>query len=217
MEAMRVLLVDNHVLFREGLARILTSQPHMQVVGEAGDGLEALEKTKALQPDLVITDIRLPRCDGLETTRLIKSLLPATKVVILTVSEEDGDLFEAIKVGADGYLLKSLSAEEFITLLEGVARGEVAITRSLASRVLREFATIARGAPKQPALSRREREILRMVAEGASNKMIASDLYVTENTVKYHLSNILKKLNLRNRAQAAAYAIREGLVEQPRR
>ena len=214
MSPLRVLLVDSHILFRQGLSRIIAARPGLEVVGEASDGLEALEKTKALRPDIVVTDIPLPRCDGIELTRAIKALFPNVKVVILTLSENDGDLFEAIKLGADGYVLKSLDAEEFLSLLEGVTRGEVAITRSLATRVVREFAIIARNTSSQPALSRREREILRMVAEGASNKMIAADLFLAENTVKYHLSNILRKLGLRNRAQAAAYAIREGLASQ---
>lgn len=211
---MKVLLVDDHPLFRDGMATLLASR-EIEVVGQAREGSEALEKTRELRPDLVLMDINMPGLGGIETTRLLKMEMPHIKVVILTVSDEEQDLFEAIKSGADGYLVKDLESEEFFELLEGVTKGESPITRSLATKILGEYSRVSRAAaqqPKEEALTEREVEVLRLAAAGNSNKSIAAALQISENTVKYHFSHILGKLHLQNRAHATAWAVRHGIV-----
>lgn len=214
---MRVLLADDHPLFRDGLATLLRARG-MEVVGEASNGLDAVEKARALKPDLVLMDVNMPQMSGLEATRIIKTERPDTKIVILTVSDDDENLFEAIKSGAQGYLLKSLQSQAFFDLLNGVAQGEAPISRGLATKILGEFARHLQQDEAQAAnkedLTDREKEVLRLVAEGSTNRDIASKLNVTENTVKYHLKNILEKLHLRNRAQAVAYAMQTGLIKK---
>ncbi|MDA8189701.1 MAG: response regulator transcription factor [Dehalococcoidales bacterium] len=215
-----VLLVDDHALFRQGLASLLSSQADIEVVGEASDGLEALEKARELVPDLILMDIKMPRANGLEATRRIKEELPHTRIVMLSVSEDDQDLFEAVRNGAEGYLLKTLRAEELFELLKGVFRGEAPISPSMARKLLNEFAHLPRrteseqehgGAPKDD-LTRREREVLQLLADGETDKEIASKLCISRRTVKNHVHNILEKLHLQNRVQATAYALREGLI-----
>ncbi len=212
---MRVLLVDDHALVRNGIASLLMAS-NIDVVGEASDGLEALEKARQLKPDIILMDIKMPRCNGLEATRLIKAEMPEIKIIILTVSDDDEDLFEAIKSGAEGYLLKNIRAEEFFALLSGVVRGEAAISSLLATKIIEEFARqTAREIeppPSENEPTESETDVLRLVATGALNKEIASTLNITENTVKYHLRNIMEKLHLRNRAQVAAYAVSKGLT-----
>jgi len=212
----RVLLADDHALFRAGIASLLRAWG-MDVVGQASHGLEAIELTRRLEPDLVLMDIGMSPCNGLEATRAIKAELPGVKIVIVTVSEDEQDLFEAIKSGAEGYLLKGMSEEELNGTLEKIAAGEPALSPVLAGKILDEFARMARegaGKPKGPEdeLTNREREVLRLVAEGGTNREIAAGLYVSENTVSFHVKNILAKLHLKNRAQAAAFAIRAGLA-----
>lgn len=206
---MRVLIVDDHPLFRDGLATLLHARG-MEIVGEANNGAEALEQARALLPDLILMDIHMPQMDGLEATRLIKLEMPATKIVILTVSDDDENLFEAVKSGAHGYLLKNMPSQQFFETLTGVANGDAPIQRGLAEKILNEFAERARA----EELTDREKQVLGLVAEGATNRDIASRLNVSENTIKFHLKNILEKLHLRNRAQAAAYAIRAGLLKR---
>ena len=216
MTPVRVLLVDDQLLFRKGLRALLEEQEDMEVVGEAADGLQALELTLAARPDVVLMDIHMPVCDGVEATRRIKLECPQTKVVALTVSDEDEDLFEAIKSGVEGYLLKDLRPEELYDLLRGVLKGETPISPAVASKLLGEFRRRPPRAPSQTVgwdLTPRELEVLQLVAEGLSNAEIASRLYIVEGTVKNHLHKILEKLHLENRVKAAAYAIREGLVE----
>lgn len=214
---MRVLLADDHPLFRDGLATLLRARG-MDVVGEASNGVEAVEKARALKPDLILMDVNMPQMTGLEATRIVKTERPETKIVILTVSDDDENLFEAIKSGAQGYLLKSLQSQAFFDLLNGVAQGEAPISRGLATKILGEFARHLQQDEAQAAnkedLTDREKEVLRLVAEGATNRDIAGRLNVTENTVKYHLKNILEKLHLRNRAQAVAYAMQTGLLKK---
>ena len=216
METIRVLLVDDHPLFRSGVASLLRQQVDFEVGGEAQDGEEALEKAKELMPDVMLMDVYMPGMGGLEATRRIKELLPYVKIVMLTVSEEDKDLFEAIKAGAHGYLLKKIEPAEFFRALRGVFHGEAPISRAAATKILAEFARLARrgsqGANPQEKVSPREREVLELLTKGATNKEIAATLTISENTVKNHLKNILEKLHLENRVQAAAYAFREGLI-----
>lgn len=216
---MRVLIADDHALFRDGLRSLLEARG-IDVVGEAQNGREAVELAGAQRPDVVLMDLSMPEMPGLAATRLISADLPDVKVVVLTASEEDDDLFEAIKSGAQGYLLKNLNADELVSMLEGVSRGEPALTPSLARKVLGEFAKGGQARPSQPrqqrasdALTERESEVLELLVQGiTSNRDLADRLVVTENTVKYHLRNILDKLHLQNRAQVVAYAFRNQLV-----
>jgi DNA-binding NarL/FixJ family response regulator len=211
---MRVLVADDHSLFRDGIVSLLRAAG-LEVVGEAGDGQQAVAAARRLRPDVVLMDIQMPGLDGIEATRLIKTEMPEVQVVMLTVSQDDADLFRALKAGAQGYLLKSLSSDEFVEMLHGLGRGEAPLSRRLAARLIEG---IARGpaagveASQVEGLTRREAELLRLVAAGLSNKAIAGKLAVSENTVKYHMKNILQKLRLHNRAEAAAYAVRTGLT-----
>jgi DNA-binding NarL/FixJ family response regulator len=212
---LRILLADDHALFRAGIASLLQVWRH-EVVGEAANGLEALEQARRLRPDLVLMDIAMPECNGLEATRLIKAELPEVRIVMVTVSDKDTDLFDAIKSGAEGYLLKDMSGEELERTLQAVAAGEPALTSGLAAKILDEFARLAREGPARRAedgLTARERGVLQLLAAGATNREIAAQLVVSENTVNFHVRNILAKLHVKNRSQAAAYAIRSGLVD----
>jgi DNA-binding NarL/FixJ family response regulator len=214
---LRVLLADDHPLFRDGVAALLRTRG-FDVVGEAGDGVEALEMTRQLHPDMILMDIQMPRLDGLMATRLITTETPETHVIMLTVSEEDENLFEAIKSGAQGYLLKNTDTQTFFELLNGVSRGEAPMSRQLAGKILREFARKITG-DKQPderngELSDREKDVLRLVAEGMTNRDIGGRLNLSENTIKYHLKNIMQKLHLKNRAQAVAFALQSGMLKE---
>ncbi len=215
---LRILLVDDHVLFRKGVAALLARRQDIQVVGEAGNGLEALEAAREILPDVILMDIGMPKCDGLEATRRIKREMPHVKIVMLTVSDDDQDLFEAIKLGAQGYLLKDLEPYQLYDLLESISRGDAPLSGAIAAKILKEFTRSNSGSIQQPELidelTPREISILELVVEGKTNKEIASDLFISENTVKIHLRNILEKLHLQNRIQAAVYAVRQGLVEE---
>jgi DNA-binding NarL/FixJ family response regulator len=207
----RILIADDHALFRDGLRSLLQSQGH-EVVGEASNGRQAIELATKLHPDLVLMDVSMPELDGVAATRELTAKHPEIKVVILTASDEDDTLFDAIKAGAQGYLLKNLEADEFFALLERASRGEPALTPSLARKLLQEFAKPA--APEfriddTDALTSREREVLELMVEGVTaNRTLAKRLGLTENTVKFHVRNILDKLRLHNRAQAVGYAMR---------
>ncbi len=215
MKSTRVLVVDDHALFRKGVTGLLRGAGGFTVVGEAQDGRDAVAKAQALRPDVVLMDVYMPGMDGLEAARRIKAALPSTMIVILTVSEEDQKLFEALKAGAHGYLLKNVEPEELFRTLRGVVRGEAFVTPSMASKILDEFTRQVRppqeGKPSA-GLSPREREVLELLTRGAVNKEIAAALEISENTVKNHLKNIMEKLHLENRVQVVAYALREGLV-----
>jgi DNA-binding NarL/FixJ family response regulator len=215
---MRVLIADDHPLFRDGLRSLLEARG-IEVVGEARNGREAVDQARRLTPDVVLMDLGMPEVNGLAATRLMSAQLPAIKVVILTASEDDADLFEAIKSGAQGYLFKNLDSDELFRLLEGVAHGEPALTPGLARKLLGEFARPAPAAARAPVetpstLTDREREVLDLLVQGVTtNRELAERLVVTENTVKYHLRNILDKLHVQNRAQVVAYAVRQGMVD----
>ena len=215
---MRILLADDHALFRAGLAGLLRAWD-MEVVGQASDGLEALEQARKLRPDIILMDVRMPRSNGLEATRLIKTEMPDIRIIMLTVSDDEEDLFEAIKSGAQGYLLKDVPEEEFRQILTSIESGDAPLSRGLAVRILEEFSRLAKEHSVSKAegdgLTEREHEVLDMVASGATNREIGAGLYISENTVNYHIKNILSKLHLKNRGQAIAYAIRTGLVNLP--
>lgn len=217
MHPQRILLVDDHVLFRRGLAALLQARPGMMVLGEAGDGREAVIRARETHPDVILMDVEMPGCDGLEATRLIKKDLPDTHIVILTVSDDDRDLFEAIKAGAEGYLLKGADPQELYDVLESLRRGEVRLSGAVASRILMEFVKpipeVVDEEPEAPSLTPREVEVLQELVRGSTNKEIAGALGIAENTVKIHLRNILEKLHLKNRTQAVVYAVQKGLVE----
>jgi len=214
---MRVLLADDHALFLDGLRNLLTLHG-IQVVGIARNGMEALEKTTQLRPDLVLMDMRMPGCDGVTATRLIKSACPECKIVMLTTSTEEKDLLEAIRSGASGYLLKSLETGPFLKYLEGVMNGEAAIARELSTILWKELANqdddklVPRNQSKDLDLTARQIEILQLVAQGLQNKEIADTLFVSEHTIKYHMSEILQRLQVKNRDQAVAIALNKGLI-----
>ncbi len=217
---LRVLLVDDQPLFRRALATLISAQFDMTVVGEAENGRDALEKVRALRPDIVVMDVNMPVASGVDGVNAIRSAGFTTPIVMLTVSEDDDDLFSAIKAGANGYLLKNVRPEELFEDLRGVMRGEAPIAPALASKLLDALRTggiPTRGGdptagPGDTVLTRRESEILQLVASGLSNKEIANELTITEGTVKNHVHNALEKLHLTNRVQAAAYAVRQGLA-----
>lgn len=219
---LRILLVDDHDLFLEGLSNLLRAGGY-EVIGGARDGLEALQLARTLHPDVILMDVRMPGCDGLTATRLIQAEMPEIKIVMLTTSAEDEDLFEAIKSGASGYLLKNLQPDELFHYLAGVLRGEAPLSRELSARLLREFARQAdaldehaaadlRGGPPAAELTPRQREILALVAGGMTYKEVGAALNVSENTVKYHMGEVLQRLHLKNREQVVAYARRTGLT-----
>jgi len=206
--AVKTLLVDDHPLFLDGLKSLLTVRG-IEVVGTARDGMEALEKARSLHPEIILMDIQMPNLDGLAATRLIKAELPAVKIVMLTMSAEDGDLFEAIKNGACGYLLKTLDVDEFFSLLLGLTRGEVPLSPGLAGQVLEEFARQAKennstkpSEAKTEVLSTRQMQVLTLVAQGLTYKEVGAKLCLAERTIKYHMGEIIERLHLENRSQA---------------
>jgi DNA-binding NarL/FixJ family response regulator len=216
MNVLRILLVDDHILFRKGVAAVLGSHSDVQVIGEAGDGLEAIERARETVPDVILMDVNMPKCSGLEATRAIKQEMPHVRIIMLTVSENDRDLFTAIKNGADGYLLKNLEPTQLFEMLDGARRGEAAVSGGLAAKILSEFrkpdkdSNPLNGAKSE--LTNREIQVLELIVQGETNKEIATALSIAEDTVKIHLRNILEKLHLQNRIQAAVYAVRQGLV-----
>jgi DNA-binding NarL/FixJ family response regulator len=210
MGAVRILVADQHSLFRDGLVSLLEASG-FRVVSQVGDGAAAVEAALACRPDVILLDTLMPEINGLNALRRIREQWPEATVVILTGAEDDQELVEAVEAGARGYLSKSLRADEFIEMLKGLDRGEAAMTRQAAGRLLSAFSRLAhRHEPNE--LTDREVELLRLLAEGRSNKDIAQMLSVSENTVKYHIKNILQKLDVHNRTEAAAHAVRIGLV-----
>lgn len=215
MTCARILLSDDHDLFREGLAGLINAQPDLEVVGQASDGLEALTLVRDLRPDLIVMDIHMPICDGLEATRLIRSEWAEARIVMLTVHDEDEKLFRAISAGAQGYMLKSLNAHDFLQGVRAALKGEAVLPPKLATHLLAEFARLA-GRPDQASageatgLTVREQEVLDLIATGATDKEIAERLSLSLHTVKSHVRSILSKTHAMNRRQAASMAARTG-------
>jgi len=210
---MRVLIVDDHSLFRDGISSLLQAAG-FDVVGGAGNGQEAITAALRLRPELILMDVSMPEMNGIEAARHIKAQLPEVKIVMLTVSDDDRVLIDAVKAGASGYLLKSLDSTEFVAMLEGVQRGESAMQRQTMSRLLDSLSDFSRETTIE--LTLRELELLKWVAQGYSNKAIAKEMSISPNTVKYHMKSVLQKLGVQNRAEAVATAIRAGwLPEQP--
>lgn len=217
-DPIRVLVVDDHALFRRGLEMVLAHEEDIDIVGEASDGSEAVDQAAALLPDIVLMDVQMPKRSGIDACTAIKDVVPSAKIVMLTVSEDEADLYEAIKAGASGYLLKEISIEEVATGLRAVAGGQSLISPSMAAKLLTEFSTMMkRGDDRQqvpaPRLTERELDVLKLVARGLNNRAIATQLFISENTVKNHIRNILDKLQLHSRMEAVVYAVREKLLE----
>ncbi|MBI5032872.1 MAG: response regulator transcription factor [Chloroflexi bacterium] len=206
----RVLIADDHSILREGMRLILSADPAFDVVGEATNGEDAVARAQALLPDVVLMDVHMPGMNGIEATRRIHATLPQVRVMILTVSDKDEDLFGAIRAGAKGYLLKNSEASQVLDAIRRLANGEAVLPPALAARVLDEFAAPPQA---QETLTEREIEIIRLVAQGLGNKEIATKLSLSENTVKTHVRHILDKLQLRSRSEAAAYAVQAGLIK----
>lgn len=217
-DPIRVMIVDDHALFRRGLELVLSGEPDIAIVGEAADGVEAVARATTLVPDVVLMDVRMPVMGGVEAARRIRDALPSTKVVMLTVSEDRDDLFAAIRAGATGYLLKEVSIDEVPAAVRSVARGHGLVSPSMAAALLAEFCVLshhADGARRHvPRLTDRELEVLRLVAKGLQNRDIAGELEIAENTVKNHVRNILEKVGLRSRMEAAMWAMRERLLDR---
>ena len=217
-EPIRVLIVDDHALFRRGLQMVLESEPDIEVVGEASDGHEALEQAEQTTPDVVLMDVRMPRLSGIEATGVLKDTMPSARIIMLTISDEETDLYEAIKAGASGYLLKEISIEEVAGAVRNVHQGQSMISPAMASKLITEFASMVRGREERtsvpaPRLTERELQVLKLVARGKNNRDIGADLFISENTVKNHVRNILDKLHLHSRMEAVVYAVREKLLD----
>jgi len=217
-DALKILIVDDHALFRRGIQMVLEQEEGIEVVGEATDGQEAVEKAEELMPDVVLMDVRMPKRSGIEATSAIKEAIPHAKILMLTVSDEEEDLYEAIKAGASGYLLKEISTEDVADAIRSVWTGQSRISPAMASKLLNEFQAMSKRAEEResvhtPRLTDREMEVLRLVAKGMNNRDIAKELFISENTVKNHVRNILEKLQLHSRMEAVVYAVREKLLE----
>lgn len=206
----RVIIADDHSLFRDGISSLLEAAGY-KVVAQVGSGASVIEAAEKFEPDLVLLDINMPEMGGLQALRELKNAHPDMKVVMLTVSDDDQDLFTAIKAGAEGYLLKDLESREFLRILKGMQHGEAAITRKTAARLMVGFQQAAsqKNGPIE-SLTEREVQLLRLVGKGLSNREVAEQLFISQNTVKYHLRNILQKLNASNRTEAVSYAMRHG-------
>lgn len=218
-EAIRILIADDHELFRRGLRMVLEDEDDIEVVGEVGDGASAVQLAIDEAPDVMVMDVRMPQLSGIEAAIRVKESLPHTKILMLTISDEEDDLYEAIKAGANGYLLKEISIDEIGNAVRSVHAGQSLISPSMASKLLNEFASMIKREEEEkeqvpaPKLTPREMEVLEHVAKGMNNREIAKALFISENTVKNHVRNILEKLHLHSRMEAVVYAVREKLLE----
>jgi DNA-binding NarL/FixJ family response regulator len=219
-EPIRAMIVDDHALFRRGLEMVLEEEQDIELVGQASDGAEAVERAAESLPDVVLMDIRMPRSSGIEACRAMKEAAPSAKIIILTISDEEEDLFEAIRAGASGYLLKDIPLDEVADAVRAVHGGQSLINPSMAGKLLTEFATLARRDGEEraqevpaPKLTEREMQVLKLVARGMNNRDIAKELFISENTVKNHVRNILEKLQIHSRMEAVMVAVREKLIE----
>jgi two-component system NarL family response regulator len=222
LEPIRVLIADDHALFRRGLEMVLEEEDDIDLVGQASDGTEAVSVAGESLPDIVLMDIRMPKISGIEACRAIKDLAPSAKIVMLTISDEEEDLFEAIRAGASGYLLKDIPLDEVAEAVRSVHGGQSLINPSMAGKLLSEFATLAKRDAEEeervqhvaaPKLTDREMEVLKLVARGMNNRDIAKELFISENTVKNHVRNILEKLQIHSRMEAVMIAVRQKLIE----
>ena len=222
LEPIRVLIADDHALFRRGLEMVLDEEDDIDLVGQASDGTEAVAVAGESLPDIVLMDIRMPKSSGIEACRAIKEVAPSAKIVILTISDEEEDLFEAIRAGASGYLLKDIPLDEVAEAVRAVHGGQSLINPSMAGKLLTEFATLAKRDTEEeetaqhvapPKLTDREMEVLKLVARGMNNRDIAKELFISENTVKNHVRNILEKLQIHSRMEAVMIAVRQKLIE----
>lgn len=217
-ESIRVLIADDQALFRKGLMAVLESEDDIQIVAEAQDGEEAVRKAVEYAPDVVLMDVRMPRVSGIEASRNIKAAVPTTKILMLTVSDEEEDLYEAIKSGANGYLLKEISVTDVSQAVRSLVMGQSLISPYMASKLITEFSSLAKKAEERqqlppPTLTSRELQVLKFVARGMSNREVADALFISENTVKNHVRNILEKLHLHSRMQAVMFAVRERIID----
>jgi len=220
-EPIRALIVDDHALFRRGLEMVLAAEDDIELVGEASDGAEAVQKAGESLPDVVLMDIRMPKSSGIEACRAMKEVAPSSKIVMLTISDEEEDLFEAIRAGASGYLLKDIPLDEVADVVRAVHGGQSLINPSMAAKLLTEFAALNKRGDQEeraeqvppPKLTDREMQVLKLVAKGMNNRDIAKELFISENTVKNHVRNILEKLQIHSRMEAVMIAVREKLIE----
>ena len=219
-DPIRALIVDDHALFRRGLEMVLAAEDDIELVGEASDGTEAVQKAGESLPDVVLMDIRMPKSSGIEACRAMKEVAPSSKIVMLTISDEEEDLFEAIRAGASGYLLKDIPLDEVADVVRAVYGGQSLINPSMAAKLLTEFAALNKRDQEEraeqvppPKLTDREMQVLKLVAKGMNNRDIAKELFISENTVKNHVRNILEKLQIHSRMEAVMVAVREKLIE----
>jgi DNA-binding NarL/FixJ family response regulator len=219
-DPIRALIVDDHALFRRGLEMVLAAEDDIELVGEASDGAEAVQKAGESLPDVVLMDIRMPKSSGIEACRAMKEVAPSSKIVMLTISDEEADLFEAIRAGASGYLLKDIPLDEVADVVRAVHGGQSLINPSMAAKLLTEFAALNKRDQEEraeqvppPKLTDREMQVLKLVAKGMNNRDIAKELFISENTVKNHVRNILEKLQIHSRMEAVMIAVREKLIE----
>ena len=220
-EVIRVLIVDDHALYRRGLLTVLGTEDGIEVVGEAADGIEAVDQAEETLPDVIVMDVSMPKRGGIDACRVIKQRVPSARILMLTSSDDEANLFEAVRAGATGYLLKDVPPEEVAAGIRGVFHGQSLLSPMMATKLLTEFAQISQRetvpAPtpglELPRLTDRELEILKLVARGRLNREIATELFIAENTVRNHIRNILDKLQMHSRMEAAMYAVRQRLID----